>query len=100
MKIPSERVLTEIERHLENARPEDPAHVRETLSAIRALCDIVLGEQPADSMPPEVRQLNHPAPPRVQQLNESVPPAPPAAPGLRERPLQEDDANGDSLFDF
>ncbi|WP_088007663.1 YwdI family protein [Indiicoccus explosivorum] len=90
MNIPAERVLTEIERHLENARPEDAGNVRETLSAIRALCDIVLsGQQPPEPRkPPAVRQLDAPAP------------APAASPALRETPLQEDDANGDSLFDF
>ncbi|AQQ54331.1 YwdI family protein [Planococcus lenghuensis] len=91
MNIPSDRVLTEIERHLERVRPEDAGHVRETLAAIRALCDIVLEDQP-----PQRPQQPVPAPRPAPQS--SVQPAAPR--DLYETPLQEDDANGDSLFDF
>lgn len=85
MTIPSERILTEIEKHLERARPENPANMRETLAAIRALCDVVLEdglEEPEPGIP-------------------ALPRTPKASPlRMQETPIKEDGANGDSLFDF
>lgn len=96
MNIPSDRVLTEIERHLERVRPEDAGHVRETLAAIRALCDIVLEDQPQRPQPVSAsRPVPASRPVQQQSAVQQVAPS-----DLRETPLQEDDANGDSLFDF
>ena len=88
MDVGHERVITEIEKHARQARAGDDAKMRESLAAIRALCDLVLeGEnQPAASA----------LAPRAIPLSAS--PAP--QPVLTEKKLVEEGANGDSLFEF
>ncbi|WP_422124052.1 YwdI family protein [Planococcus sp. X10-3] len=88
MAVGHERVITEIEKHARQARGGDAAKTRESLAAIRALCDLVLEgeEQPAASLPA----------PRAVPLSAS--PAP--QPVLSEKKLEEEGANGDSLFEF
>jgi len=88
MAVGHERVITEIEKHAREARAGDAAKMRESLAAIRALCDLLLeGEnQPTESAPA----------PRAVPLSAS--PAP--QPVLSQKKLEEEGANGDSLFEF
>lgn len=86
MTVGHERVIAEIEKHARVARAGDSAKMRESLAAIRALCDLVLeGEPQSDARAPRAIPL-------------SASPAP--KPVLSEKKLEEDGANGDSLFEF
>ncbi|WP_203332117.1 YwdI family protein [Planococcus beigongshangi] len=86
MTVGHERVIAEIEKHARQARMGDSAKMRESLAAIRALCDLVLeGEQQPGARAPRAIPL-------------SASPAP--QPVLSEKKLEEDGANGDSLFEF
>ena len=86
MAIGHERVITEIEKHARQARSGDAAKMRESVAAIRALCDLLLE---AD------HQLAAPTP-RAVPMSAS----PAAQPVLSEKKLVEEGANGDSLFEF
>jgi len=68
--------------------------VRERLMAIRTLCDLVLDEAPA-----EARRV---AAVPVQPMQKVVQPIQTMQPTTIQNStkLEEDDANGDSLFDF
>ena len=93
--ISYEAVLMQMERLVQNAKQsQNEQYVREQLTAVKALCDVVLGQaQPSD--------ISH------QGMRVSS-----AAPALQTNPgtflqqsdssdrLQEQDANGDSIFDF
>ncbi|MET0786169.1 MAG: YwdI family protein [Paenisporosarcina sp.] len=79
--IPLSRLILEIEKHATSAKHQDDTVAREALVAIRALCDVALNERPKSVDLPPIHQGE--------------------APSLRPtEPLQEDGANGDSLFDF
>ena len=79
--IPLERVVAEMERQLLTAKTAgDEQSVREALSAIRSLCEVALS---SESNPVPLK-LNVQQPPSV----------------IRHEKLQEEDANGDSIFDF
>ncbi|RNF40071.1 YwdI family protein [Planococcus salinus] len=85
MAIDAARILMEIEKHTIKARTADPAKMRESVAAIRALCDLLLDESPGEMQkPPRATPLASPQVQTVSNVNK----------------LQEDDANGDSLFDF
>lgn len=85
MAIDAARVLMEIEKHTMNARTADPAKMRESVAAIRALCDLLLDEGPGkEQQPPRAMPLTSPQVPSVSTVNK----------------VKEEDANGDSLFDF
>lgn len=86
MAIEHERVLTEIEKHARRARTKDSAKLRESLASIRALCDLLLDEE------------EQPAPEAPRAIPLSASPAP--QPVLSEKKLEEEGANGDSLFEF
>lgn len=83
--ISNEQILMQIEKQLRHAKTKDSEQsIREALAAIRALCDVALDT--ATFQPPvEMATIS-----RVQQQ-----------PILTQtKTLQEDDANGESLFDF
>ena len=85
--IPLSRVLTEIDKHASAAKLRgDDQSIRDSLLAIRALCDVALNEQ----VQPRAAE-----PLRVAQSTPAV--APSISAGER---MKEDDANGESLFDF
>ncbi len=91
--IPYSRVVTEIEKHVSIAKSRgDDQSIRESLLAIRALCDVALSDQP------DVKPLSMPI--QIAQTSQIVSPTP-AVPSISagER-VKEADANGDSLFDF
>ena len=82
--ISNEQILMQIEKQLRHAKTKDSEQsIREALAAIRALCDVALDT--ATFQPPvEMAAIS-----RVQQ------------PILTQtKTLQEEDANGESLFDF
>lgn len=84
--IPLSRVVTEIEKYVTIAKGKgDDQSIRESLLAIRALCDVVLSERP-DINPPLPMQIAQPT-----SAAQSI--------SVGER-IKEEDANGDSLFDF
>lgn len=92
--ISHEQVLAEMERQLQLARTaRDERAVREALAAIRSLCEVVLGAAPSvrparTELPKE--QVQQPI--ITQPVSSTMP--------LEGRPLEEEDANGGSLFDF
>lgn len=87
--ISYEQILTEMERQLTVAHhANDEAAMREALTAIRSLCEVALnqkGSAPArEKIMPKMLST-----PEVQSLS-----------SYEGKPLEEDDANGGSLFDF
>ncbi|TWT27600.1 YwdI family protein [Planomicrobium sp. CPCC 101110] len=87
MAVAPARILSEIEKYAGKARTEDPAKMRESVAAIRALCNLLLDEDgPVQEQTPRAMPLTPPA---------SKPPI-----SLGENKLKEEGANGDSLFDF
>ena len=86
-------LVKEIEQLATKAgQTHDEQHIREQLTAIRALCDVVLNEQkstPKNSVPSTNFVTSPVTTPTFAQ------PLPQKA-----QVLKEDDANGDSLFDF
>lgn len=79
--IPLSRIMAEIEKQASAARlhSSDESNIRESLVAIRALCNVALEERSSRPQPVHVLE--------TQTIRTS-------------EPLKEDDANGDSLFDF
>lgn len=80
----SEQVMKEIERQVSLAKQAAGGQAqREALYAVRALCNVMLQDE----------QYTAPG-----QMSAAA--VRPAAAVLEEKPLQEEDANGESLFDF
>lgn len=91
--IPYSRVVTEIEKHVSIAKSRgDDQSIRESLLAIRALCDVALSEQP------NVKPLNMPI--QIAQTSQIVSPPPVVQTISAGERVKEAGANGDSLFDF
>lgn len=89
--ITNETIVKQIEKlTAEAARASTEQQVREKLTAIRALCDVVLDET---VMSPKLASPNR----LGASLASPVYTQPVAIPAQK---LQEEDANGDSLFDF
>ncbi|MER2171616.1 MAG: YwdI family protein [Psychrobacillus psychrodurans] len=82
--ISNEQLLMQIDKHLKYAKNNGTEQsIRESLVAIKALCDAGLEGQ-----------IPSPAPiTRSVQTSSAILPTQPVA-------LKEEDANGDSLFDF
>ena len=86
MAIETSRILTEIEKHTAQAKQADPAKMRESVAAIRALCDLLLSDDGG-------RKEDFRAVPLAQpQSSQPVTTA--------SKRLEENGANGDSLFEF
>lgn len=85
--ISTERIIEEMQRQLNYAKnADDEQAVREALTAIRALCQVVLVSEKKEEpiITPRTMQITHK--PRISSLES--------------RPLEEEDANGGSIFDF
>lgn len=86
--ISTERIIEEMQRQLNYAKTaDDDQAIREALTAIRALCQVVLVSNDKKEEPiitPRTMAISHQ--PRVSSLDI--------------RPLEEEDANGGSIFDF
>ncbi|MDN7241843.1 YwdI family protein [Planococcus sp. N028] len=87
MAVAPARILSEIEKYASKARTQDPAKMRESVVAIRTLCNLLLDEDDhGQNKTPHAVPLASPSPsPQIS---------------LAENKLKEEDANGDSLFDF
>ncbi|WP_432363574.1 YwdI family protein [Sporosarcina sp. UB5] len=87
--ISTERIIVEMQRQLNYAKTaNDDQAVREALTAIRALCQVVLVSNDQKDEPiitPKTMSIAHQ--PQLPSSIEGV-------------PLEEDDANGNSIFEF
>ena len=83
--ISNEQLLMQIDKHLKHARISGSEQsVRESLVAIKALCDVALEAEVLPQAAPIT--ISVPMTPQVLHTQPAV--------------LKEEDANGDSLFDF
>lgn len=88
--IATERIIAEMERQLRNAKmANDEQAIREALTAISSLCEVVLGS--------EMTTESSVATPTTMIAQQ---PLVPAVSSLESKPLVEKDANGGSIFDF
>lgn len=89
--ITYESIVKQIEKlTTEAAHAATEQQAREKLAAIRALCDVVLDEKISSPKPASINSMS-------TTISSSVYTQPVAVPAQK---LEEDDANGDSLFDF
>jgi len=92
------KILDKMQQELQHAKNEGSEQkVRERLMAIRTLCDLVLDEFPAEAKRVEVIPVQ-----QTQQVMQQMQPIQPVQTTTIQQTtkLEEDDANGDSLFDF
>lgn len=96
--ISYEVIVAELAKHVTQAQSATTdQHIREELSAIRALCDVALLHteesklSSSKSIPKMMTNMVNPLP---QQTSVQSPQS------LNANKLQEDDANGDSIFEF
>lgn len=80
MNIPVNQLLRKMNEHVNAASNESETKLREHLMAIRTLCDVIL-------------DLSHEEPKTVPQIQV-------VHPAVTKSTHLEDDANGDSIFDF
>lgn len=92
--ISYQQVATQIQTYTQRLQvATSDAERRECFAAIKALCDVGLATGPTPSQ-------SIATPPPVQVVPTQVsPPVTPSVP-LSGKRFEEDDANGDSLFDF
>lgn len=89
--ITYETIVKQIEKlTTEAAHAVTEQQAREKLAAIRALCDVVLDEKVISPKPASANSMR-------TTISSPVYSQPVAIPAQK---LEEDDANGDSLFDF
>lgn len=89
--ITYESIVKQIEKlTTEAAHAPTEQQAREKLAAIRALCDVVLDEKIGSPKPASINSMS-------TTISSPVYTQPVAIPAQK---LEEDDANGDSLFDF
>lgn len=89
--ITYESIVKQIEKlTTEAAHAATEQQAREKLAAIRALCDVVLDEKISSPKPASINSMS-------TTISSPVYTQPVAMPAQK---LEEDDANGDSLFDF
>ncbi|MGE7917321.1 YwdI family protein [Viridibacillus sp. NPDC093762] len=98
--ISHELIVTEIDKHLLQAKhAQNEQEIREALSAVRALCDVVLAKssetiaRPLEMQNSQVVQAQN-----IQSSQQMMQTQIPAA--ITTNKLHEEDANGDSIFDF
>lgn len=89
--ISYEIVLASLEKHISEAKQADTEQqMREEISAIKALCDVLLNTPTKNVQLPQ-HQLQ-----TVKSVSLTM-----SQPVIQNQPkLQEDGANGDSIFDF
>jgi hypothetical protein len=93
MSISVDQLLKKMESELHKAKQAgNSARLRENVHSIKILCELVLEQEGSVE---NHRQMVIEAPP-IQQTNlQTIQPA-----NLSGKKLQEEEANGDSLFDF
>lgn len=95
MNISVNKLLDKIGAELAEAkRAGSAAKIRERTQAIKALCELILDEATTTEKKAEPVNVSQP----VEQL--AVPPTAPQMMPSKERMVMEDDANGESIFDF
>lgn len=88
--ISYDRVFAEMERQLKVAQnTANEREMREALAAIRSLCEVALGGRVEKSEKVIPKMLETPQIAQVQSLT-----------SLEVKPMKEEGANGESLFDF
>ncbi len=94
--ISYEVVVAEIAKHVAQAQSvRNEAQMREELSAIRALCDVALHNKGLESSIKAIpKMMTNTVPPLTQKTSVQMPQS------LTANKLEENDANGDSIFDF
>ncbi len=94
--ISYQTLLNEIEQLVSNAKNvNDEQQLREQLSAIRALCNVALTNGSSNQSPkrqPATTNLSNQSISSQSMINNTS--------SLNGSMLQENDANGDSIFDF
>lgn len=86
--IPYDRIISEMERQLSVARrTNDESTMREAFSAVRSLCEVALGGESKREEKIVPKMLTTAS--AVQSIT-----------SLEGKLLEEEDANGGSLFDF
>ena len=92
--ISYEAIIAQIEQAVQQAKhAQSEQQMREQLTAVKALCEVVLGQQAPYITNKLVQQRQEVQPISVQQ-------APVMQQANAASKLQEPDANGDSIFDF
>ncbi|MBQ0138634.1 MAG: YwdI family protein [Kurthia sp.] len=99
--ISYDMIIAELEKQLNHAKiTQSPQGKREALAAIRALCDVALqSETPKQTMPLQGSAVVQPVTPATQSSQVMQQSSTMSPPNQANR-LIEEDANGDSLFDF
>ncbi|ATP38917.1 hypothetical protein CSE16_02150 [Solibacillus sp. R5-41] len=91
--ISYEMIVQQIEKHASQAKQvRGEQQIREQLSAIRALCDVVLDEGKSVAKLPEAALSVH----NIQTSSMMIS----QLPVTSSQKIEEEDANGESLFDF
>ncbi|MBP2242550.1 hypothetical protein J2Z40_003126 [Cytobacillus eiseniae] len=87
MNISIQHLLSKIEKELHEARSsESIARMRERVHAMKSICELILEEPIKESSISKIPQTIEPIQPTMIQQSKRI--------------EMEDDANGDSLFDF
>lgn len=85
--ISTKSLILEMERQLAFAKQSgDEQSMREAFAAIRSLCEVALGGPTVKAEPIQPKMLQMDTPQKISSLQAT--------------PLKEDDANGNSIFDF
>ena len=91
--ISYEAIIAQIEQAVQQAKhAHSEQQMREQLTAVKALCEVVLGQQATYTKSNLVQQTTV-----VQPVTMQAPVMQQANPSSK---MQEPDANGDSIFDF
>ncbi|KKI89627.1 hypothetical protein WQ54_25060 [Bacillus sp. SA1-12] len=101
MNIHVSKLLGKMEEELVKAKNSDTdKELREKLVVIRSLCEIILEDDTSSSLripSPKTNEIN---PAELQKMMGSFSASAKQQPGISSARYKEDDANGDSLFDF
>jgi Family of unknown function (DUF5327) len=92
------KLLQKMEEELLKAKASDSdKEMTEKLNVIKSLCEVILDEKPnsLNIASPAAKEIN---PAELQKMMGNLPVK--QQPTIISSPLKENDANGDSLFDF
>lgn len=93
--ISYDMIIAELEKQLQEAKnTQSEQKKRESLTAIKALCEVALQSSSMTAQTPSIQpMMTAPVMPVMQQSTTTISPN-------QGKKLHEEDANGDSLFDF
>jgi hypothetical protein len=101
MSITLDKVLQRMQAELNRAQGTGNVQKkREHLAAMKSLCELALEEEVQQERRPAAPSMQ--APPPTYAANNFVPPVQRSQPisNFPSKPMKEDEANGDSIFDF